>query len=56
MEFKEVIERINYLYNKSKNEELTNEEKVEQKELREYYIKVFKSNFRNEISKVKKVN
>lgn len=56
MEFKKVIERINFLYNKSKTEELTDEEKVEQKELREYYIKVFKNNFRNEISKVKKIN
>ena len=54
MDFKKVIERINELYNKSKNEGLTEEEKKEQAEIRQYYISVIKGNFKCNLNKVKK--
>ncbi|MFD3157109.1 DUF896 domain-containing protein [Haloimpatiens sp. FM7330] len=54
MDFKKVIERINFLYHKSQNEGLTEEEKKEQKKLRRYYIDVIKGNFKMELNKVKK--
>jgi len=49
MEIKKVIERINFLYHKSENEELSDEEKKEQKELREYYIGLTKNNLRSQL-------
>lgn len=49
MEIKKVIERINFLYHKSENEELSDEEKKEQKELREYYIGLTKNNLRAQL-------
>ncbi|CAM3055803.1 DUF896 domain-containing protein [Hathewaya histolytica] len=55
MEFGKIIERINELYKKSKQEGLTEEEKIEQKDLREYYLSVMKNNFKSQLSKVKKV-
>ncbi|MFX0550217.1 DUF896 domain-containing protein [Hathewaya histolytica] len=55
MEFGKIIERINDLYKKSKQEGLTEEEKIEQKNLREYYLSVMKNNFKSQLSKVKKV-
>ena len=41
---KDVIKRINELYHKSQNEGLTEEEKVEQKALKERYIQAFRGN------------
>lgn len=56
IEFSKIIARINELYKKSQEEGLTEEEKLEQKELREYYISVMKNNFKVQLSKVKKVD
>ena len=56
MEFKKVIERINELYKKSKAEGLTEEEKKEQKELREYYLEVFRNNMKTQMNGVQKVS
>lgn len=50
---KEKLDRINYLANKSKSEGLNEEEKKEQKELREEYIKVFKEGFRKQLDSIK---
>ncbi|SFM36758.1 Uncharacterized protein YnzC, UPF0291/DUF896 family [Gracilibacillus orientalis] len=44
---KEKIARINELANKAKNEGLTDEEKQEQKSLREAYLKNVKKSFKN---------
>ena len=43
---KEKIDRINALYEKSKTEGLNEEEKAEQKALREEYIKEFRAGLR----------
>lgn len=54
MKIEEVINRINYLYKKSQNEGLTDEEKEEQKELRNKYIENVKKNFRGQLDNIKK--
>lgn len=51
----ELNNRINYLYKKSKEEKLTQEEIVEQQELRQKYIDNVKRNFRAQLNKIKKV-
>ena len=56
MEFNKVIERINFLYHKNKNEGLSEEEIKEQQELRSYYIQVIKGNFRANLDNVDKIN
>lgn len=51
---KELIDRINFLYKKSKEEGLTEEEKKEQEILRRKYIDNVKANFRAQLNTVKK--
>ncbi|WP_343216236.1 DUF896 domain-containing protein [Clostridium frigoris] len=51
----ELTNRINYLYKKSKEEKLTQEEISEQKELRQKYIDNVKRNFRSQLDTIKKV-
>lgn len=53
---KELIKRINELANKSKTEGLSDEEKVEQNELRQKYIQAFKGNLKNTLMGVKVVD
>ena len=55
MKIEEVIERINFLYKKSKNEGLTEDEKIEQQKLRQRYIDNVKRNFRSQLDGVKRV-
>lgn len=47
------IERINELYKKQKTVGLTQEEKLEQEQLRKEYIELFKKNFRQTMNTVK---
>lgn len=54
MDIEEIIKRINYLYKKSVEQGLTEEEKLEQKELREKYLSNFRSNFRAQLETVEK--
>lgn len=51
---KKMIDRINYLYHKSKNQELTSEEKIEQENLRKKYVEIIKGNFKNQLMNYKK--
>ncbi len=46
------LDRINELYRKSKDVGLTEEEKVEQKQLREAYVKAFHENLRGTLENV----
>ncbi|MBV1821020.1 DUF896 domain-containing protein [Bacteroidales bacterium MSK.15.36] len=48
----ELIERINFLYKKSKEEGLTEEEKVEQSQLREKYLQNIRNNFRAQLESI----
>ena len=50
------IKRINELYHKSKAEGLTDEEKAEQKKLREDYVAAIKGNIRSQLENVKVVD
>ena len=50
----EKIKRINELWKKQKNEGLTEEEKKEQKRLREKYIKDVKKRVKSQIKHLKK--
>ena len=50
---KEKLERINHLAKKSKEQGLTDEEKKEQEALRKEYIKKFRENFKNHLSRIK---
>lgn len=56
IDMEKLIERINFLYKKSKAEGLTNEEKIEQKKLRDQYIEIIKHNFRSQLNTIKKVS
>ena len=47
-----IIERINFLYKKSKNEGLTAAEKEEQATLRQKYIQSFRQGMQNTLSNV----
>ena len=50
------IKRINELYHKSKAEGLTDEEKAEQKKLREDYVAAIRGNIRSQLEHVKVVD
>lgn len=50
---KDKLQRINELANKSKNEGLTSEEKEEQQELRQEYLKNVRSSFKNHLKTMK---
>ncbi|MCI6277303.1 MAG: DUF896 domain-containing protein [Clostridium sp.] len=54
MEMDKVVERINFLYKKSQEEGLTEEEKDEQQKLRRHYIDAVKRNFRAQLNMVEK--
>lgn len=53
---KEQLDRINELVRKDREEGLTEEEKQEQKDLREQYIKAFRSGMRTHIEGMKVVD
>ena len=52
MTMQETIDCINALYHKSQNEGLTEEEKVEQKELRQKYILNVRRNLRGQLNNI----
>lgn len=56
MDFKDLIERINFLYHKGVNEGLTEEEYFEQQELRKKYIDGIKYNIVAQIGAIKPSN
>ena len=49
---KEMIERINYLAKKSREEGLTHEETIEQQKLRQEYIQGFRQGLKNTLDNV----
>lgn len=51
---KQMIDRINYLYNKSKKFGLSDDEKLEQEKLRREYLKIIRGNFENQLKNYKK--
>lgn len=54
---KDLIERINYLARKSKTiEGLTKEEIIEQRKLREEYLKIFRENFKKQLDNIEVVD
>ena len=54
MNMEKMIDRINFLYHKSKNEGLTKEEKEEQEKLRKEYVEIVKGNFKNQLKHIRK--
>lgn len=52
----DLIARINYLANKKKTSGLSEEELVEQKNLREVYIKEFRQGFKEQLLSVKVID
>lgn len=50
------IKRINELYHKSKAEGLTDEEKAEQKKLRDDYVTAIRGNIRSQLENVKVID
>lgn len=50
---KQLIERINYLYNKQQKQGLSVEEKEEQTKLRRIYIDTIKSRVRSNLEEIK---
>ena len=56
MNLEELTKRINFLYNKSKEEPLTKEELEEQAELRKIYVDRVKNNLRSQLSGIKTKN
>lgn len=55
MDHDKMVERINALYKKSQAEGLTEEEKQEQKELRQRYIGNVKRNFRAQLEGIERI-
>ncbi len=53
---KKMIDRINFLYNKSKSEGLTEDEVIEQKNLRKEYLKQFRENFKKQLDNIEIVD
>lgn len=51
-----LIERINFLANKKKTEGLTKEELVEQQELRQEYLRIFREGFKSQLTSMKVVD
>jgi uncharacterized protein YnzC (UPF0291/DUF896 family) len=49
MDIDKAVERINFLYKKSQAEGLTEDEKQEQKELRQFYVERVKNNLRAQL-------
>ncbi len=56
MNLEELTKRINFLYNKSKEEPLTKEELEEQAELRKIYVDRVKNNLRSQLKGIKNTN
>jgi len=52
----EKIERINFLAKKSKTEELSQDEKKEQSDLRAEYLKAFKDSFKKQLDNIEIVD
>ena len=50
----ELTSRINYLYKKSKEDKLTEDEKAEQQELKKKYLENVKRNFKSQLDTIKK--
>ena len=48
-----LIDRINFLANKSKKEGLTKEEQEEQAKLRQEYLKLFREGFKQRLDSIK---
>lgn len=53
---KEKLQRISELANKSKQQNLTEEEKKEQQELRDEYLRVFRGDFKEHLHSIKVVD
>ena len=56
MNLEELTKRINFLYNKSKEEPLTKEELEEQAELRRIYVDRVKNNLRSQLKGINSKN
>lgn len=56
MVYEEMIKRINELSKKMKTVGLTEEEKLEQKDLRNQYVKAFKSSLRAQLDSIEFVD
>lgn len=54
MNIDKLIQRINFLYKKSKETGLSNDEIHEQKKLRDEYINLIKGNLRSQLKTIKK--
>ena len=52
MNMQEIIDRINELYHKSQNEGLTEEEKAEQKDLRQQYVLSIRRSLRGQLDNI----
>ncbi|MEG0592253.1 MAG: DUF896 domain-containing protein [Coprobacillus sp.] len=52
----EMIKEINELAHKSKTVGLTDEEKVRQQELRQEYLRIFRSGFKQQLQSIKVVD